>query len=40
MSSHPAGTRQKKLFSQNDYLAPLPLPTGQQPVDSLNIIWR
>ncbi|EGH99924.1 hypothetical protein PLA106_27891, partial [Pseudomonas amygdali pv. lachrymans str. M302278] len=39
-SSHPAGTRQKKLFSQNDYLAPLPLPTGQQPVDSLNIIWR
>ncbi len=40
VSSHPAGTRQKKLFSQNDYLAPLPLPTGQQPVDSLNIIWR
>ncbi|KPW31584.1 Uncharacterized protein ALO87_02050 [Pseudomonas syringae pv. apii] len=40
MSSHPAGTRQKKLFSQNDYLAPLPLPAGQQPVDSLNIIWR
>ncbi|WP_183133574.1 hypothetical protein [Pseudomonas syringae group genomosp. 3] len=40
MSSHPAGTRQKKLFSQNDYLAPLPLTTGQQPVDSLNIIWR
>ncbi|KPX22814.1 hypothetical protein ALQ08_01401 [Pseudomonas syringae pv. delphinii] len=40
MSSHPAGNRQKKLFSQNDYLAPLPLPTGQQPVDSLNIIWR
>ncbi|MDU8476075.1 hypothetical protein RYB36_29055, partial [Pseudomonas syringae pv. actinidiae] len=40
MSSHPAGTRQKKLFSQNDYLAPLPLPTGQQPADSLNIIWR
>ncbi|WP_440779027.1 hypothetical protein [Pseudomonas syringae] len=40
MNSHPAGTRQKKLFSQNDYLAPLPLPTGQQPVDSLNIIWR
>ncbi|PIH79764.1 hypothetical protein CTI50_23545 [Pseudomonas syringae pv. actinidiae] len=40
MSSHPAGTCQKKLFSQNDYLAPLPLPTGQQPVDSLNIIWR
>ncbi|RMP17097.1 hypothetical protein ALQ28_102486 [Pseudomonas syringae pv. delphinii] len=40
VSSHPAGNRQKKLFSQNDYLAPLPLPTGQQPVDSLNIIWR
>ncbi|SOQ12051.1 hypothetical protein NCPPB2254_03698 [Pseudomonas syringae pv. persicae] len=40
VSSHPAGTRQKKLFSQNDYLAPLPLTTGQQPVDSLNIIWR
>ncbi|KWS67683.1 DUF6708 domain-containing protein [Pseudomonas amygdali] len=40
MSSHSAGTRQKKLFSQNDYLAPLPLPTGQQPADSLNIIWR
>ncbi|KPW78309.1 hypothetical protein ALQ65_05157, partial [Pseudomonas syringae pv. coriandricola] len=40
MSSQPAGTRQKKLFSQNDYLAPLPLPTGQKPVDSLNIIWR
>ncbi|KPB70638.1 DUF6708 domain-containing protein [Pseudomonas syringae group genomosp. 3] len=40
MSNQPAGTRQKKLFSQNDYLAPLPLPTGQKPVDSLNIIWR
>ncbi|SPF12039.1 hypothetical protein PSCFBP3800_02001 [Pseudomonas syringae group genomosp. 3] len=40
VSSHSAGTRQKKLFSQNDYLAPLPLPTGQQPADSLNIIWR
>ncbi len=32
--------RRKKLFSKNDYLAPLPLPTGKTPVDSLNIIWQ
>ncbi|MEE4150900.1 hypothetical protein V2I94_18935 [Pseudomonas viridiflava] len=30
----------KKPFSKNDYLAPLPLPTGRTPVDSLNIIWQ
>lgn len=40
MSLPAAGTRRKKLLSQNDYLAPLPIPTGKQPVDSLNIIWR
>ncbi|MBI6680752.1 hypothetical protein YA0697_03395 [Pseudomonas viridiflava] len=40
MSPNIAGTPEKKLFSKNDYLAPLPLPTGKTPVDSLNIIWQ
>ena len=25
---------------KEDYLSPLPLPTGELPADSLNIIWR
>ncbi|WP_122846787.1 DUF6708 domain-containing protein [Pseudomonas viridiflava] len=40
MSPNIANTSEKKLFSKNDYLAPLPLPTGRTPVDSLNIIWQ
>ncbi|WP_109514529.1 DUF6708 domain-containing protein [Pseudomonas ovata] len=40
MSRPPAGSSKKTMFSQDDYLAPLPLPTGQKPSDCLNIIWR
>ncbi|MDF3136939.1 hypothetical protein [Pseudomonas extremaustralis] len=39
MSTPPAGTTQKRLFSRNDYLAPLPIPTGEKPCDVLNTIW-
>ena len=35
-----AGTGKKGLLSQQDYLAPLPIPTGKKPKDLLNIIWR
>ena len=40
MSTPPAGTTQKRLLSRNDYLAPLPIPTGEKPCDVLNTIWR
>jgi len=40
MSTPPAGATKKRLFSRNDYLAPLPIPTGEKPSDVLNIIWR
>ncbi|QYX48555.1 hypothetical protein K3F43_03345 [Pseudomonas tussilaginis] len=40
MSTPPAGTTKKRLFSRNDYLAPLPIPTGENPSDVLNTIWR
>ncbi|MHA6182974.1 hypothetical protein [Pseudomonas mohnii] len=40
MSTPPAGTTKKRLFSRNDYLAPLPIPTGRKPSDVLNVIWR
>ena len=40
MSLPPAGTSKKGLFSQQDYLAPLPTPTGEKPVDRVNMIWR
>jgi len=40
MSCPEAGVRTKGVFSQQDYLAPLPIPTGKTPVDMLNIIWR
>ncbi|WP_085701324.1 hypothetical protein [Pseudomonas sp. B26(2017)] len=40
MSRPPAGTTKKGIFSRNDYLAPLPVPTGRNPSDVLNIIWR
>ena len=40
MSTPPAGTTKKRTFSRNDYLAPLPIPTGRKPSDVLNIIWR
>ncbi|WP_411392580.1 hypothetical protein [Pseudomonas sp. MPB23] len=40
MSTPPAGTTQKRLFSRNDYLAPLPIPTGEEPCDVLTTIWR
>jgi hypothetical protein len=36
----PAGTTKKRLLSRNDYLAPLPIPTGRKPSDVLNVIWR
>jgi hypothetical protein len=40
MSTPPAGSTKKRLLSRNDYLAPLPIPTGEKPQDVLNIIWR
>ena len=40
MSTPPAGSTKKRLFSRNDYLAPLPIPTGRKPTDVLNVIWR
>ncbi|WP_280041595.1 hypothetical protein [Pseudomonas sp. Hg5Tf] len=40
MSTQPAGTTKKRIFSRNDYLAPLPIPTGRKPSDVLNTIWR
>ena len=33
-------TRNRGLFSKEDYLSPLPVPTGENPTDSMNIIWR
>jgi hypothetical protein len=39
MSTPAAGTTKKRLLSRNDYLAPLPIPTGRKPSDVLNIIW-
>jgi hypothetical protein len=40
MITPPAGTTKKRLFSRKDYLAPLPIPTGEKPFDVLNTIWR
>ena len=40
MSTPPGGTTKKRMFSRDDYLAPLPIPTGRKPSDVLNIIWR
>ncbi|MFW9081757.1 hypothetical protein ACOI9X_21175 [Pseudomonas sp. P2757] len=40
MSAPPAGTTKKRIFSRDDYLAPLPIPTGEKPSDVLNAIWR
>ncbi|MHC8375144.1 hypothetical protein ACYZT3_03465 [Pseudomonas sp. MDT1-16] len=40
MSTPPAGTTKKRTFLRNDYLAPLPIPTGENPLDVLNTIWR
>ncbi|WP_109514084.1 DUF6708 domain-containing protein [Pseudomonas ovata] len=40
MSLPPSGTCKKGFFSRQDYLAPLPLPTGQKPSDGMRIIWR
>ena len=40
MSTPAAGTTKKRMLSRNDYLAPLPIPTGQKPCDVLNTIWR
>ena len=36
----PAGSSRKGLLSQNDFLAPPHVPTGQSPKDVLNTIWR
>ena len=40
MSTPPAGATKKRIFSRDDYLAPLPVPTGRKPSDVLNTIWR
>ena len=40
MSTPPAGTTKKRFFSRDDYLAPLPVPTGEKPEDVMNTIWR
>jgi hypothetical protein len=40
MSTPAAGTTKKRLLSRHDYLAPLPIPTGEKPLDVLNTIWR
>ncbi|MGE1157096.1 hypothetical protein ACQJ1Y_28540, partial [Pseudomonas kitaguniensis] len=40
MSTPSAGTTKKRFLSRNDYLAPLPIPTGEKPADVLNTIWR
>ncbi|MCX4221646.1 hypothetical protein MKZ87_28850, partial [Pseudomonas sp. MCal1] len=40
MSTRPAGATKNGIFSRNDYLAPLPVPTGEKPCDVLNTIWR
>ncbi|HEX4551427.1 DUF6708 domain-containing protein [Pseudomonas sp.] len=40
MNTPTAGTTKKGVFSRNDYLAPLPIPTGETPCDVLNTIWR
>lgn len=40
MSSPPAGTTEKGVLSEEEYLAPLPIPTGEKPVDMVNMIWR
>ncbi|MDH2243983.1 hypothetical protein N5J70_18740 [Pseudomonas sp. GD03909] len=38
--TQPVGSSRKGLLSQDDYLAPPHIPTGQPPKDVLNIIWR
>ena len=40
MSSPAAGTIKRGVLSQQEYLAPLPIPTGEKPVDMVNMIWR
>jgi hypothetical protein len=40
MNTPPAGTTKNRLFSRNDHLAPLPIPTGEKPSDVLNTVWR
>lgn len=40
MNQPSAGNSRKGLLSRDDYLAPLPVPTGQPPRDVLNTIWR
>jgi hypothetical protein len=36
----PAGSSRKGMLSQDNYLAPPHIPTGQPPKDVLNTIWR
>ena len=40
MSTPPGSTTKKRIFSRDDYLAPLPIPTGRKPSDVLNTMWR
>lgn len=39
MTLPPAGTSQKGFFSQNEYLAPLAVPTGEVANDVLGSVW-
>lgn len=40
MTKPEAGSTRKGMFSRDDYLAPPHIPTGQPPMDPLNVIWR
>lgn len=40
MSASTAGIKNNGLFSQQGYLAPMPIPTGMAAVDMVNVIWR
>lgn len=40
MTKLESGSSRKGMLSQEDYLAPPHIPTGQPPKDVLNVIWR
>ena len=40
MSVPVVSTRKKGFFSQQEFFAPLPIPTGEKPVDVMNAVWR
>ncbi|PKM29691.1 MAG: hypothetical protein CVV07_08265 [Gammaproteobacteria bacterium HGW-Gammaproteobacteria-11] len=39
-NSHPAGKVEKGFLWKQEYLSPLPIPTGQPASDILSLIWR